>query len=69
MQTNLEQCPLCGTELSQTKFREIRAKLREQEQQKVTEIAEVKLSITREVEMEFRKKLVQERYVAIEARS
>ncbi len=60
MQTNLEQCPLCATELSQTKFREIRAKLREQEQQKVTEIAEVKLSITRELEMEFRKKLVQE---------
>ena len=60
MQTNLEQCPLCATELSQTKFREIRAKLREQEQQKVTEIAEVKLSITRELETEFRKKLVQE---------
>jgi hypothetical protein len=60
MQTNLEQCPLCGTELSQTKFREIRAKLREEEQRKVTEVAEAKLSITREVEQEFRKKLEQE---------
>ena len=60
MQTNLEQCPLCGTELSQTKFREIRAKLREQEQRKVVEIAEAKLSITREVEREFGKKLEQE---------
>ncbi len=60
MQTTLEQCPLCGTELSQTKFREIRAKLREEEQRKVTEIAEAKLSITRAVEQEFRKKLEQE---------
>ena len=60
MQTNLEQCPLCGTELSQTKYREIRAKLREQEERKSTEIAEAKLAITREAELEFRKKLEQE---------
>lgn len=60
MQTNLEQCPLCGTELSQTKFREIRAKLREQDERKATEIAEVKLAITREAELEFKKKLEQE---------
>jgi uncharacterized protein with PIN domain len=51
MQTNLEQCPLCGTELSQTKFREIRAKLREQDERKATEIAEAKLAITREAEL------------------
>jgi hypothetical protein len=60
MQTNLEQCPLCGTELSQTKFREIRAKLREQEERKATEVAEAKLAITREAEQEFRKRLEQE---------
>jgi hypothetical protein len=61
MQTNLEQCPLCGSELSQIKFREIRAKLREQEERKATELAEAKLGITRELEQEFKRKLEQER--------
>jgi hypothetical protein len=55
METNLEQCPLCGSELSQTKFREIRAKLRDQEQRKATELAEAKLAITRSVEVELKK--------------
>ncbi len=55
METNLEQCPLCGSELSQTKFREIRAKLRDQEQRKATELAEAKLAITRSVETELKK--------------
>ena len=32
METNIEQCPLCGTELSEIKFREIQSKLREDEQ-------------------------------------
>jgi hypothetical protein len=60
MQTTLEECPLCGTELSQTKFREIRVKLREQEDQKARELAEAKLAIKREAEQEFSKKLEQE---------
>lgn len=60
MLSNLEQCPLCGTELSQTKFREIRAKLKEQEQRQTTEVAEARLAITRQVEQEFSKKLEQE---------
>ena len=61
MQTSLEQCPLCGSELSQTKFREIRAKLREQEERKATELAEAKLALTRQLEEEFKRKLEQER--------
>jgi hypothetical protein len=60
MQTNLEQCPLCGTELSQTKFREIRAKLREQEDRQATELEEAKLAAQQEAEQEFNKKLEQE---------
>ena len=55
METNLDQCPLCGSELSQTKFREIRTKLRDQEQRKATELAEAKLAITRSVEVELKK--------------
>jgi hypothetical protein len=60
MHTNLEQCPLCGTELSQTKFREIRAKLKEQEERKASEMEEAKLAVQREAEQEFKKKLEQE---------
>jgi|SRR5271155_64485 len=64
MQTNLEQCPLCGTELSQTKFREIRARLKEQEERRATELAEAKLAITREVEQGFKERLEEEKKAA-----
>ena len=64
MQSNLEQCPLCGTELSQTKFREIRTKLRDQEQRHATELTEAKLATARQAEQEFSKKLEQERRAA-----
>ena len=60
MQTNLDQCPLCGTELSQTKFREIRAKLNEQKEQTARGLAEAKLAMKREAEQEFNKRLEQE---------
>ncbi len=61
MEINLEQCPLCGTELSQTKFREIRAKLRDQEQKKATELAEARSAVTRDLEEEFKKRSEQQR--------
>ena len=61
METNLEQCPLCGSELSQIKFREIRAKLRDQEQRKATDLAEAKLAVTRNLEAEFKKRSEQQR--------
>ena len=61
METNLEQCPLCGSELSQTKFREIRTKLRDQEQKKATELAEAKLAVTRSLEEEFNRRSEQQR--------
>ncbi len=61
METNLEQCPLCGTELSQIKFREIRAKLRDQDQKRAAELAEAKAAIMRNLEEEFKKKIEQQR--------
>jgi len=61
VETNLEQCPLCGSELSQIKFREIRAKLRDQEQRKATDLAEAKLAVTRNLEAEFKKRSEQQR--------
>lgn len=53
----LEHCPLCGTELSQTKYREIRAKIREQDERKASELAEARSAITRDLEQEFKAKL------------
>lgn len=67
METNLEQCPLCGSELSQTKFREIRTRLREQEDRKATEFAEAKLAVTREVELDLRKQFEQDKRAAEKA--
>ena len=61
MQTTLEQCPICGSELSQTKFREIRAKLREQDDKRAAELADAKLAITRNLEQEFKKQFEQDR--------
>jgi len=61
VETNLEQCPLCGSELSQTKFREIRAKLRDQEEKKAAEVAEAKSVITRELEEGFKRKFEEQR--------
>lgn len=61
MQASLEQCPLCGSELSQTKFREIRAKLREQDERKTAELAEARLALTRELDEDYKRKLEQER--------
>jgi hypothetical protein len=61
VETNLEQCPLCGSELSQTKLREIRAKLRDQDQKKAAEMAEARLAITRSVEEELKKQFEQQK--------
>src|SRR5438067_274670 len=67
METNLEQCPLCGSELSQTKFREIRAKLRNQEERQAAELAQAKFAITRNLEEEFKKQFEQDRRAAEKA--
>jgi hypothetical protein len=61
VETNLERCPTCGSELSQTKFREIRAKLRDEQERKAAEIAEAKSAITRELEREFTLQLEQQK--------
>src|SRR6267154_1674425 len=64
VETNLEQCPLCGSDLSQTKFREIRAKLRDQEQKKTAELAEAKMEITRALEGELKKEFERQKQAA-----
>ena len=54
METSVEQCPLCGTELSKTKFREIQLTLREEEQRKAAEIAQAEVAIRQRLEKELK---------------
>jgi hypothetical protein len=61
VESNLEQCPLCGSELSQTKYREIRAKQKELDQRKAVELAEAKSAIARDLEEEFKRKFDQQK--------
>jgi hypothetical protein len=61
METNLERCPLCESELSQTKYREIRAKLRNESEKKAAELAEAKSEISKTLEQEFKQQLEQQR--------
>ena len=61
METTLEQCPLCGSDLSQTKFREIRAKIRDQERRNAEELTEAKQAITHDLEAELKKEFEQQR--------
>ena len=61
MQTSIEQCPLCGSELSRTKFREIQAKLRDEDKKKAAALAEAELAITQRLEQEFKKEFEEQR--------
>jgi hypothetical protein len=64
MQIDLERCPLCGSELSPRQFREIRAKLKEQDERKAAEFAEATSAIARATEEQFKEKLEQVRLAA-----
>ena len=52
METNFEQCPLCGSELSRIKFREIQGRLRDDDQKKRAELAQAKLEARQTLEQE-----------------
>jgi DNA repair exonuclease SbcCD ATPase subunit len=62
--TNLERCPLCDTELSQVKFREIQTKLRDEKRKRDGEIEQEVLSARRLIEVEFQKTLLKETQAA-----
>lgn len=64
MGTNLERCPLCDTELSQVKFREIQVRLRDEARKKAGEIEQGKLAARQELEEEFKKALEKEKQAA-----
>jgi hypothetical protein len=59
-----QQCPLCGIELSKTKFAEIQSKVAEQERQKLSEqqryVAEAEAAVRQRLEQKFKKELQKE---------
>lgn len=61
METSLDQCPLCGSELSRTKLHEIRSTLRDQEQKRQAELAEARSAIKLGLEAEFKKQFEQQK--------
>lgn len=64
METTVEQCPLCGTELSKTKFREIQSKLREEEQRKAADLAQAELAMRQRLEQQFKLDLEKQKQAA-----
>jgi hypothetical protein len=64
METSVEQCPLCGTELSRIKFREIQSKLREEEQRKASEVAQAELATRQRLEQQFKLDLEKQKQAA-----
>jgi hypothetical protein len=54
MESSVEQCPLCGTELSGIKFREIQSKLHEQERKRAADVEREALAARQRLEEKFK---------------
>jgi hypothetical protein len=64
VETNQEQCPLCGTELSRIKFREIQTKLHEEQQMKTAEVAQAEAAVRQRLELQFKSDLEKQKLAA-----
>jgi hypothetical protein len=64
VEANFDQCPLCGTELSRVKLREIEAKLHRQEQEKAAEVKKAALLVRQEIEQRFKQDLQKHQQIA-----
>ena len=64
METNVEQCPLCGTELSVIKFREIQTKLREDERRRAADVEQATLAARHRLEQKFKIELEKQKTAA-----
>lgn len=64
METNIEQCPLCGTDLSVIKFREIQSKLREEGRRKAADVEQATLATRQSLEQKFKLDLEKQRIAA-----
>src|SRR2546427_5393828 len=69
MESLVESCPLCGTELSKVKFSEIQSKLKDQQQHFVAEqkkmAAQAEATVRLRMEQEFKEELQAEKQKAI----
>lgn len=61
MELNLEQCPLCGTGLSEVKFEEIQAKLQLEEQKKAAALTQAETVLRRRLEQQLSEELERQR--------
>jgi hypothetical protein len=64
VETNVEQCPLCGTELSGIKFREIQSKLREEERRRAADVEQATLAARQRLEQKFKLDLDKQKIAA-----
>jgi len=64
METSVEQCPLCGTELSVIKFREIQSKLREEERSRSFELEQATSATRLRLEEQFKQDLEKQKKAA-----
>jgi hypothetical protein len=61
MAANIERCPLCGSELSGVKFKEIQDKLRYEEREKAAEMSRAETGIRLRLQKEFERSLEEQR--------
>lgn len=61
MEPNVDQCPLCGTGLSEVKFGEIQAKLRLEEQRKAAALSEAETALRLRLEQQSSERLERQR--------
>jgi hypothetical protein len=61
MELSLEKCPLCGTELSGIKFKEIQAKLRREEQEQAAQLSKAESTFRMRLEQQFNQDLEKQR--------
>jgi hypothetical protein len=64
METSVEHCPLCGTELSKIKFREIQSKIHEEVQRRAAEIAQAESAMRQRLEQQFKLDLEKQKQAA-----
>ncbi len=61
MELNVEQCPLCGTELSEVKFKEIQARLLREEEDKAAALSRMESALRLQLEQQFNQDLEKQR--------
>ena len=64
MELNLEQCPLCGTELSRIKSKEIQTRLQEEERKNTARLAQAETATRQRLEQQYKVDLEKQKQAA-----